>query len=193
MKRCFDIIASFFGLILLSPVLFFIALLIKLNKSVPVLFRQKRTGRYGKPFIMYKFRTMIINHEGNTVSVKGDSRITAFGAVLRKYKLDELPELWNVLKGDMSFVGPRPDMPEYTNRLIGDEKLILELRPGITGPATVKYSDEEELLATKPNPQKFNDEVLWPDKVRINLYYYRNRSFMGDLIIIFRTLIRRSG
>lgn len=136
---------------------------------------------------------MIINHEGNTVSVKGDSRITAFGAVLRKYKLDELPELWNVLKGDMSFVGPRPDMPEYTNRLIGDEKLILELRPGITGPATVKYSDEEELLATKPNPQKFNDEVLWPDKVRINLYYYRNRSFMGDLIIIFRTLIRRSG
>jgi len=134
---------------------------------------------------------MIVNHGGNTVSVKGESRITPFGAVLRKYKLDELPELWNVLKGDMSFVGPRPDVPDYTENLTGDERLILKLRPGITGPATLKYSNEEELLATVPDPKKYNDEILWPDKVRINLEYYRNRSFIGDILIIFQTLFGR--
>lgn len=154
----------------------------------PVFFRQKRTGRYGKPFTIYKFRTMIVNHGGNTVSVKGENRITALGAVLRKFKLDELPELWNVLIGDMSFVGPRPDVPEYYESLSGEEKKILELRPGITGPASLKYSNEEEILESVADPKKYNDEVLWPDKIRINLDYYYNRSFWGDIGLIFKTI-----
>ena len=154
----------------------------------PVFFCQKRAGRHGKPFTIYKFRTMIVNHGGNTISVKGENRITPLGASLRKYKLDELPELWNVLKGDMSFVGPRPDMPEYIDKLVGEERQILELRPGITGPATLKYANEEEILASVPDTQKYNNEVLWPDKVSINLDYYRNRNFFGDILIIFQTL-----
>jgi lipopolysaccharide/colanic/teichoic acid biosynthesis glycosyltransferase len=134
---------------------------------------------------------MLVNHGGGTVSVKNESRITPLGAKLRKYKLDELPELWNVLKGDMSFFGPRPDMPEYSDKLIGEERKILELRPGITGPASQKYANEEEFLASISDPKKYNDEVLWPDKVRLNLEYYRNRSFAGDILIILKTLFRR--
>jgi lipopolysaccharide/colanic/teichoic acid biosynthesis glycosyltransferase len=134
---------------------------------------------------------MTVNHGGTTITVKGDSRITPHGAKLRKYKLDELPELWNVLKGDMSFVGPRPDMPESVQKLVGEEKNILELRPGITGPATLKYVNEEDLLASVHNPQKYNDEVVWPDKVRMNLEYYRNRSFFGDIFIILQTIFGR--
>lgn len=135
---------------------------------------------------------MIVNHGGSFVSLKGESRITPLGAKLRKHKLDELPELWNVLKGDMSFVGPRPDVPEYTDKLIGEEKRILEVRPGITGPATLKYANEEELLSSVHDPQKYNDEVLWPDKVRLNLSYYYNRTFFGDIRIIFRTIFSRN-
>lgn len=131
---------------------------------------------------------MVVHHGGDTISVRGENRITSFGAILRKYKLDELPELWNVLKGDMSFVGPRPDMPEYADKLRGEEKLILELRPGITGPASLKYVNEEELLASVSKPKEYNDEIIWPDKVRINLHYYYNRSFFGDIVIIFKTL-----
>ena len=156
----------------------------------PIFFMQIRSGRHGKPFFICKFRTMTLNHNGNTISVKGESRITPLGAILRKYKLDELPELWNVLKGDMSFVGPRPDMPEYASKLVGDERQIMELRPGITSPATLIYSNEEEMLASVPDPQKYNDEVIWPDKVRMNLRYYHNHSFSGDLKVIIRTLIR---
>ena len=187
-KRCFDIIASFFGLIILSPLLLVIVLIIKLKMPGPVIFSQVRTGRNGKHFTIYKFRTMTLDHGGSTVSVRGENRITPTGAKLRKCKLDELPELWNVLKGDMSFVGPRPDVPQYTERLAGEEKKILELRPGITGPASLKYSNEEELLASVNDPQKYNDEVLWPDKLRINLEYYHNRSFFGDIIIILKTV-----
>lgn len=167
-----------------------LAIFIKIRMPGPVIFKQIRAGRHGKPFKIYKFRTMIINHEGGTISVKGEKRITPFGAKLRKYKFDELPELWNVLKGDMSFVGPRPDMPEYVQKLEGKERKILELRPGITGPASLKYADEEEILASVPNPQKYNDEVIWTDKVRINLEYYYNRCFFGDIGIIFRTLLK---
>ena len=187
-KRGFDIVASFFGLIILSPVFVVIALLIKIKSPGPVLFRQVRTGRYGKPFVINKFRTMVPVHDGNSISVKGQSRITKPGAFLRKYKLDELPELWNVLKGDMSFVGPRPDLPEFTSRLSDENRLILNLRPGITGPATLKYSNEEELLAHVPDPEQYNNEVIWPDKVRINVEYYNNRSFLGDIWIILRTV-----
>lgn len=157
----------------------------------PVLFCQKRAGRYGKSFTIYKFRTMIVNHKGNTISVKGENRITTLGAKLRKYKLDELPELWNILIGEMSFVGPRPDMPEYAIRLKGEERLILQLRPGITGPATLKYANEEEILATVPHPERYNNNVIWPDKVRLNLAYYYNRNLLMDLKIILLTLFRK--
>lgn len=187
-KRSFDIIASFLGLILLSHVLLLVAALITIFTPGPVFFCQKRTGKYGKPFILYKFRTMIVNHGGNSISVKGENRITKLGAKLRKYKLDELPELWNVLKGDMSIVGPRPDIPEYTIKLIGEELEILELRPGITSPASIKYANEEELVASAPDPKKYYNNVIWPDKIRLNLEYSRNHSFLGDIMIIINTV-----
>ena len=191
LKRLFDIIGSFFGLLLLSPILFIVAILIRIRMHRPVLFCQERIGRHGIPFIIVKFRTMTLNHDGSTLSVKGENRITPLGAFLRKYKLDELPELWNVLKGDMSFVGPRPDVPEFINRLGEDDRCILNLRPGLTSLATLKYADEEKLLSTVPEPQKYYDEVIWPDKVRLNVEYYRTMSLFGDIIIVFRTLFRR--
>jgi lipopolysaccharide/colanic/teichoic acid biosynthesis glycosyltransferase len=192
LKRLFDIVTSFLGLIILSPLFLVLAILISIYMPGPVLFHQVRGGRYGKPFTICKFRTMGIDHGGSTVSIKGESRITPLGAILRKYKLDELPELWNVIKGDMSFVGPRPDMPEYAEKLIGEERHILELYPGITGPATLKYSDEEELLACVQDPQKYNDEILWPDKVKLNLAYYYNRSFIGDIRLFLQTIFIRN-
>jgi lipopolysaccharide/colanic/teichoic acid biosynthesis glycosyltransferase len=187
-KRIFDLLASAIGLILLSPLLLAIAVFIKLKMPGPVLFRQERIGRNGKPFTIFKFRSMRPDHQGSTISVKGEKRITPLGAFLRKHKFDELPELWNVVCGDMSLVGPRPDMPGYANQLVGEEKLILKLRPGITGPASLKYANEEELLAGVADPVKYNDEIIWPDKVRINLDYYYNRSFLGDMLIIFKTI-----
>ena len=178
------------GLLFLLPLFLLVAVLIKILMPGSVFFLQKRAGRAGVAFTIFKFRTMIENHGGSTVSVKGENRITPLGALLRRSKIDELPELWNVLKGDMSFVGPRPDMPEYAARLEGEDRLILNLRPGITGPASLKYANEEELLAVQPDPRRYNDEVLWPDKVRINLDYYRNRSFFGDISLIFKTVFR---
>lgn len=191
-KRTFDLLASFFGLLVLSPLLLFIGFLIKIKMPEgPILFKQKRIGRFGKLFTMVKFRTMTVNHNGSSVSVKGECRITPFGSYLRKYKLDELPELWNVLKGDMSFVGPRPDVPGYADKLVGEERRILELRPGITGPASLKYANEEEILTNVADPIKYNDEVIYPDKVRLNLEYLRTQSFWGDIKIIFYTIIRK--
>lgn len=154
----------------------------------PAIFTQKRIGRDGKLFTMYKFRSMTVGHGGSSVSVAGESRITPLGAKLRKYKLDELPELWNVLIGDMSFVGPRPDVPGYADKLEGEDRLILKLRPGITGPASLKYKNEEEILAKVDNPQKYNDEVIYPDKVKINLEYYYHHSLMGDIKLIIQTV-----
>lgn len=158
----------------------------------PVMFKHQRVGRHGKLFTMYKFRTMVVDHGGSSVSVAGESRITALGAKLRRYKLDELPELWNVLKGDMSFVGPRPDVPGYADVLEGDDRVILKLRPGITGPASLKYRNEEELLAQQAEPLKYNDEVIYPDKVRINLYYYYNYSFAKDIKMIVCTVLGKT-
>lgn len=178
------------GLLFLLPLFLLVAVLIKILMPGSVFFIQKRAGRAGEAFTIYKFRTMIENHGGSTVSVQGENRITPLGALLRRSKIDELPELWNVMKGDMSFVGPRPDMPEYAARLEGEDRLILNLRPGITGPASLKYANEEELLAAQSDPQRYNDEVLWPDKVRINMDYYRNRSFFGDISLIFKTVFR---
>lgn len=188
-KSIFDRGASFFGLILLFPVLIVVGILIRIKMpGGTVIFRQKRVGQHGQLFTMYKFRSMTINHSGSSVSVKGESRITPFGAMLRKYKLDELPELWNVLVGDMSFVGPRPDVPGYADKLKGDNRRMLLLKPGITGPASLKYRNEEELLAEQDNPQQYNDEVLFPDKVRINIEYLDNWSFWNDIEIIICTL-----
>lgn len=190
MKNVFDYTASFLGLLLLSPLLGLVALLIRLKMpDGPVIFRQQRVGRNGHLFTMYKFRTMTLGHGGSTVSVAGESRITPLGAKLRKYKLDELPELWNVLKGDMSFVGPRPDVPGYADRLQGADREVLSLKPGITGPASLKYRNEEELLALQDNPQRYNDEVIFPDKVRINREYMRHWSFGLDMKIIIYTLL----
>ena len=192
LKRSFDIIASLLGLLILSPVFLVIAIQIKRIMPGPVIFCQERAGRLGKPFRIYKFRTMNLSNTKSTVSVKGENRITPFGAFLRKHKLDELLELWNVLKGDMSLVGPRPDMPEYANLLIGEEEHILELRPGITGPASLKFANEEELLASVPDPQRYNDEVIWPIKIKINLAYYYQRSFFGDIYLILQSLFFRN-
>ena len=190
-KSLFDRSIAFFGLIILSPVMLIVAILILVKMGGPVLFKQQRVGKEGKLFTVYKFRTMIDNHGGSSVSVAGESRITPLGAKLRKYKLDELPELWNVLIGDMSFVGPRPDVPGYADLLQGDDREVLQLRPGITGPATLKYRNEEELLATVDNPQDYNDNVIFPDKVRINRYYLHHYSFGMDLKMIFATVLGR--
>lgn len=192
LKNCFDRFASFFGLIIFSPVLFIVSILIKVKMpGGPVIFRQKRVGKDGCLFTMYKFRSMTVGHDGSSVSVAGDSRITPLGAVLRKYKLDELPELWNVLKGDMSLVGPRPDVSGYMDCLIGEEREVLKLKPGITGPASLKYRNEEMLLAKVENPQEYNDKVIFPDKIRINLYYYHNYSFWKDIQMIICTVLGR--
>ena len=165
LKWLFDRIMSLFGLLAVWPVLLVVAILIRIKMpGGPVLFIQQRVGRHGQLFKMYKFRTMTTGHSGSSVSVAGESRITPLGAKLRRYKLDELPELWNVLIGDMSFVGPRPDVPGYADMLSGDDRIVLSLRPGITGPASLKYRNEEETLATVEDPVKYNDEIIFPDK-----------------------------
>ena len=189
-KHIFDRVAAFVGLICFSPLLLILAILIKVRMpGGPVLFTQKRVGKNGQLFTIYKFRTMVVNHGGSSVSVAGETRITTLGATLRKYKLDELPELWNVLIGDMSFVGPRPDVPGYADQLKGDDLEVLQLLPGITGPASLKYRNEEELLATVEDPQRYNDEVIFPDKVRINRYYLHHYSFWTDIKIILATVM----
>ncbi len=192
LKFIFDRLMAFIGLVALWPVLAVVAVLVRVKMpGGPVIFRQKRVGRNGRLFTMYKFRSMTVGHGGSSVSVAGESRITPLGAKLRRYKLDELPELWNVLIGDMSFVGPRPDVPGYADQLKGDDREVLMLRPGITGPASLKYRDEEELLARQSDPQQYNDEVIFPDKVRINLYYLNHYSFIKDIQMIFCTVLGR--
>ena len=179
------------GLLSLWPVLLVVAVLIKCQMPGPILFVQQRVGKGGKLFPCHKFRSMTVGHNGSSVSVAGESRITPLGAKLRRYKLDELPELWDVLIGNMSFVGPRPDVPGYADKLQGEDRIVLTLRPGITGPATLKYRNEEELLATVKDPQQYNDTVIYPDKVRINRYYAEHYSFGKDLQMILCTVLGR--
>lgn len=188
-KRLFDFSLAFFGLLIFIPILIFVSLLIKIKMPGPVFFIHKRVGARGKLFKMVKFRTMSMDHQGGTISVKGEKRITPLGSKLRQYKIDELPELWNVLIGNMSFVGPRPDVPGYADKLQGDDRIILSIRPGITGPASLKYSNEEEILSKVEDYQKYNDEVLYPDKVRININYIKNWSMSLDIKIIIYTLL----
>lgn len=191
-KYLFDRSVACIGLLFLWPVLVVVGAAIRVQMpGGPVIFTQRRVGKDGRLFTMYKFRSMTVGHGGSSVSVAGESRITPLGAKLRRWKLDELPELWNVLIGDMSFVGPRPDVPGYADQLRGEDREVLRLRPGITGPASLKYRDEEELLAQQVDPQRYNDEVIFPDKVRINLHYLRNWSFAKDLQMIFCTVLGR--
>ncbi len=193
LKYLFDRICALLGLIVVSPLLLVVAVLIKVRMpDGPILYTQKRVGKDGKLFTIYKFRTMRVGTDQSSVSVAGESRITPLGEKLRRYKIDELPELWNVLIGDMSFVGPRPDVPGYADCLTGDDRRILYLRPGITGPASLKYRNEEYLLAQQPNPQAYNDQVLFPDKVRLNKYYLDHYSFAKDLQMIFCTILGRT-
>lgn len=188
-KYIFDRITAFIGLIALFPILIITAMLVAIKMpGGPIIFKQKRVGKEGKLFTMYKFRTMTVNHNGSSVSIAGENRITPLGATLRKYKLDELPELWNVLIGNMSFVGPRPDVPGYADLLKGEDRLVLKLRPGITGPASLKYRNEEEILAQVKDPIRYNDEIIYPDKVRINVFYLKNYSFFTDIKIIICTI-----
>ena len=227
LKWIFDRVVALVGLLFLWPVLLIVAIMVKVKMpGGPAFFVQKRVGKGGKLFNCHKFRSMTVKHSGSTVSVAGDSRITPFGATLRHYKLDELPGLWDVLIGNMSFVGPRPDVPGYADKLEGDDRDVLKLRPGITGPATLKYRLEDEMIAefvdcfkntnyqelitnypqivsvlsntdytnlTKRSEQElavwYNDNVIYPDKVRLNSYYYRHYSFIKDIEMIFATVL----
>lgn len=204
LKWIFDRVVSLLGLLILWPVLLIVAILVKVKMpGGPVFFVQKRVGKDGKLFDCHKFRTMTVKHNGSTVSVAGDSRITPFGATLRHYKIDELPGLWDVLIGNMSFVGPRPDVPGYADKLTGDDRDVLKLRPGITGPATLKYRLEDEMISeyvaqkqkagdNRPMQEiavEYNDTVIYPDKVRLNCYYYRHYSFIKDIQMILCTVL----
>ena len=207
LKWLFDRIVAFLGLAVLWPVLVIVAILVKVRMpGGPAFFVQKRVGKGGKLFNCHKFRTMTVKHNGSTVSVAGDSRITPLGAKLRHYKLDELPGLWDVLIGNMSFVGPRPDVPGYADKLVGDDRDVLKLRPGITGPATLKYRLEDEMISeyvakkqkdgdTRPMQEiavEYNDNVIYPDKVRLNCYYYRHYSFIKDIQMILCTVLGKN-
>ena len=205
-KWIFDRLMALIGLLVLWPVLLVIAILIRIKMpGGTVIFKQKRVGKDGKLFTCHKFRTMTVKHSGSTVSVAGDKRITPLGAKLRHYKLDELPGLWDVLIGNMSFVGPRPDVPGYADQLKGADREVLKLRPGITGPATLKYRLEDEMISyyvanqqkigdnrpTQVIAEEYNNYVIYPDKVRINLYYLHHYSFIKDIQMIFCTVLGR--
>ena len=208
-KFIFDRLMALIGLLCLWPLLIVLAILIKVKMpGGPAFFTQKRVGRHGRLFTIHKFRSMAVSHDNSSISIAGEARITSLGATLRRYKLDELPELWDVLIGNMSFVGPRPDVPGYADKLEGDNRDVLKLRPGITGPATLKYRREDEMLSgvrslvadlnddfnfDEKTDQEvalwYNDNVIYPDKVRLNCYYYRHYSFIKDIQMILCTVL----
>lgn len=204
LKFLFDRIIALIGLLIIWPVMLVIAVLIKVKMpGGPAFFCQKRVGKDGRLFTCHKFRTMVDDSYESSVTLLGEAPITPFGARLRRYHIDELPQLWDVLIGKMSFVGPRPDVPGYADKLTGADRDVLKLRPGITGPATLKYRCEEEMIAdyvaqrqsqgdTRPAQtiaKEYNDTVIYPDKVRLNCYYYRNYSFFTDIRIIIATIL----
>jgi len=209
LKFIFDRLMALIGLLCLWPLLIVLAILIKVKMpGGPAFFTQKRVGQHGRLFTIHKFRSMAVSHDNSSVSIAGEARITSLGATLRRYKLDELPELWDVLIGNMSFVGPRPDVPGYADKLEGDNRDVLKLRPGITGPATLKYRREDEMLSgvrslvadlnddfnfDEKTDQEvalwYNDNVIYPDKVRLNCYYYRHYSFIKDIQMILCTVL----
>ena len=189
LKRCFDLLGALIGLaVLLVPILI-VTLLVKVFSRGPVLFTQERIGHDAKSFRIVKFRTMRVNSANRShVTAKNDERLTGIGRLLRRFKLDEMPQLWNILVGDMSFVGPRPDVPGYADKLKGADRRLLSLRPGVTGPATLFFRNEEKLLAGVSNPVEYNDEVIYPTKVRLNIEYMENWLFWRDVAFLVVTV-----
>lgn len=188
-KRLFDIVLSALGLALLAPLLVVVALWIKLDSAGPVLFRQQRVGRHGRPFFIHKFRTMRVDNAGPQITVGADPRITRSGRLLRASKLDELPQLWDVLRGAMSFVGPRPEVPRYVALYPAElRELVLSVRPGITDPASLQFRNESELLAAAADPEREYVEVVMPAKLALARRYVEQASLLGDIRLILATL-----
>ena len=189
-KRLFDVVGSVFGLSVVLFIIFIAWIIAAIETQSNGFFVQQRVGKDSKLFNVIKIKTMkIVKGVETTVTSSNDARITTTGAFFRKTKIDELPQLWNVLVGEMSFVGPRPDVPGYADRLQGEDRIVLSIRPGITGPAQLTYRGEEDILAAQNDPVKYNDEVIWPDKVKINLDYVANYSFFKDLYYIWKTIV----
>lgn len=190
-KRWFDAVSSFVGLVALAPLLAICGVLVKCSSPGPILFVQERVGQGGRIFRIWKFRSMFVGAEqaGPGVTVAGDSRLTRVGAVLRGLKIDELPQLWNVLVGEMSLVGPRPELRHYAERYTPEQQRVLTVRPGVTGPASLKYRNKEEVLGQSPEPEKFYRKVVLPDKLALDLAYIEKMSFSYDLYLIARTLV----
>jgi lipopolysaccharide/colanic/teichoic acid biosynthesis glycosyltransferase len=191
-KRIFDFISSTLGLIVLSPVLLAIAIKIKIGSDGPVFFKQIRVGENNKEFEILKFRTMVVDAEklGRQITVGNDNRITKIGSFLRKYKLDELPQLINVFKGDMSLVGPRPEVPRYVKLYSEEQRKVLEVKPGITDLASIRYRDENDLLGKAENPDDLYINTIMPDKLALNLEYINNNNIFVDIYIILKTIIK---
>ena len=186
-KRIFDFSLALIGLLITWPIILIAWIIASIETKSNGFFLQKRVGENGRLFTIIKIKTMYPNN-GSTITTANDNRITKSGKFFRKYKIDELPQLINILKGDMSFVGPRPDVPGYADKLEGEDRIILSVKPGITGPATLKYKNEEEILANVNDPVKYNNEVIWPDKVKINKEYIKNWSLKKDIEYILKTL-----
>ena len=189
-KRLFDVGMATIGLAVLSPLFLLVTVAIKLSSRGPIFYRQERVGKNGQSFLIMKFRTMVRDADkvGPGVTAQGDPRVTKLGSWLRLFKIDELPQLWNVLKGDMSFVGPRPEIPHYVAIYTESQRRVLTVRPGITDTATLAYRREEDLIARHPNPEKYYRDVVLPHKLELNMQYIYRISFGYDLFLIFRTI-----
>jgi len=189
-KRLFDIFFSLLGLILISPFLIIVSIIIKITSEGPVFFLQERLGQYEKPFFIYKFRTMVVNAEslGKQITVKGDTRITKVGKVLRRYKIDEFPQLINVLLGEMSFVGPRPEVKKYVDLYTNDQKEIFKVKPGITDYASIEYRNENDLLSTVEDPEEYYINTIMQDKIKLNKKYIQKNNLFIDVKIILKTI-----
>lgn len=194
-KRMFDLVCATVGLLLASPLFLFISLWIKLDSRGPIFFRQRRVGLNGRHFWICKFRTMVHDapRRGKEITVSGDPRITRAGRFLRKYKLDELPQLFNVIRGEMSLVGPRPEVPRYVELYDQQQKQVLSMLPGVTDEASIRYRNENELLGGREDAEKIYIEVVMPDKLRLNLAYMEEASMKKDIAILFRTLLAIAG
>ena len=191
-KRIFDFFAALIGIIILSPILIIVSIAIKLDSPGNIMFLQKRVGKDGKEFNIYKFRTMVTDAEklGKQITVGKDNRITKVGAFLRKYKIDELPQLFNVLKGDMSLVGPRPEVPKYVALYNEEQRKVLSVRPGITDLASLKYSDENDILGKVDNPEEYYINVIMKDKLSLNLEYIEKSNLFFDISLIVKTILK---
>lgn len=191
-KRIFDLFFSISGILIIFPVVILAWLIASVETRSNGFFLQKRIGLNGKPFTIFKIKTMVnTKNKRSSITSTENSAITRFGLLMRKLKIDELPQLLNIAIGDMSFVGPRPDVPGYADLLEGDDRIVLEVRPGITGPASIKYKNEEYLLSQQPDPQSYNDSVIWPDKIRLNKLYVNYYSFTQDIKYLIQTVMRK--